>query len=162
MILFQKPKIICPFYHITAAYAFDTDGYFFKTGYGIILKDTELSYKYILGLLNSKLLFWYYQLICTVMRGGYSHYMTQYIEQLPIRTINPFDPADVARHDKMVVLVERRLDLNKRLPGARTDQEQTLIKRQIAATDKEIDDLVYELYGLTEEERNIVEHSTGN
>ncbi len=56
--------------------------------------------------------------------------------------------------------IERMLDLNKRLPGARTDQEQTMIKRQIAATDKEIDELVFELYGLTDEERKIVENST--
>ncbi len=83
-----------------------------------------------------------------------------YVERLPIRTINPSDPADVVRHDKMVTLVERMLDLNKRLPVARTDQEQTLIKRQIAATDKEIYELVYELYELTDEERKIVEGTT--
>jgi len=47
------------------------------------------------------------------------------------------------------------------LPEARTDQEQTLIKRQMAATDKEIDELVYELYGLTEEEIVIVEAGSG-
>ena len=80
-------------------------------------------------------------------------------KEFPIRTINPSDPADVAYHDNMVTLVERMLDLNKRLPEARTDQEQTLIKRQIAATDKEIDELVYELYGLTEVEIKIVEGS---
>jgi hypothetical protein len=57
----------------------------------------------------------------------------------------------------MVTLVERMLDFNKRLPEAGTDQEQAHIKRQIAATDKEIDELVYELYGLAEEERTIVE-----
>jgi hypothetical protein len=61
----------------------------------------------------------------------------------------------------MVSLVGRMLDLNKRLPGARTDQEQTLVKRQIAATDKEIDELVYELYGLTEDEIAIVESGGG-
>lgn len=44
---------------------------------------------------------------------------------------------------------------------ARTEQEQTMINRQIAATDKEIDELVYELYGLTVDERKIIEHSTG-
>lgn len=38
-----------------------------------------------------------------------------------------------------------------------TEQQQTLLKRQIAATDKEIDELVHELYGLTDEERKIVE-----
>ena len=48
-------------------------------------------------------------------------------------------------------------DLNKRFPEDRTDQEQTIVKRQIVATDKEIDELVYKLYGLTEEERKIVE-----
>ena len=36
-------------------------------------------------------------------------------------------------------------------------QEQTSLSRQIAATDAEIDRLVYELYGLTEEEIKIVE-----
>ena len=61
----------------------------------------------------------------------------------------------------MVALVERMLDLNKRLPGARTEQEQTIVKRQITATDKEIDELVYELYGLTEEEIAIVELGGG-
>ena len=70
------------------------------------------------------------------------------------------NPVDIARHDKMVTIVERMLDLNKRLPEARTDQEQTMIKRQIAATDMEIDELVYELYVLTGEERKIVEGIT--
>ena len=159
MILFQKPKIICPFYHITSAYAYDTEGYFFKTGYGILLKDTQLSDQYILGLLNSRLLFWYYQRICTVMRAGYSHYMTQYIEQLPIRTINFSDPADKSRHDRMVVLVTQMLELNKKLQDATLDHEKTLLSRQVEAADGAIDKLVYELYGLTREEIAIVEGS---
>ena len=160
MILFQKPKIVCPFYHITSAYAFDTDGYFFKTGYGILLKDTALSYPYILGLLNSKLLFWYYQRICTVMRAGYSHYMTQYIEQLPIRTINLSDPVDKAHHDRMVALVTQMLDLNKKLQEARLEQDKTMLSRQIDATNALIDQIVYKFYGLTEEEIKIVEGDT--
>ena len=61
----------------------------------------------------------------------------------------------------MVTLVERMFDLNKRLPETKTDQERTIIERQIAATDKEIDELVYELYGLTEEEIAIVESGSG-
>lgn len=157
MILFQKDKIICPFYHITSAYAFDTQGYFFKTGYGILLKDPKYSYYYILGLLNSRLLFWFYKKICTPMRGGYSHYMTQYIEQIPIIALDCSNSEDLARHDKLITLVEMMLALNKRLPDTRTEQEQTIIKRQIAVTDKEIDNLVYDLYQLTDEERKIVE-----
>ena len=47
--------------------------------------------------------------------------------------------------------------LHKQLPKAKTPHEQESLKRTIAATDKQIDALVYELYGLTEEEVGIVE-----
>ena len=45
----------------------------------------------------------------------------------------------------------------EQLPKAKTSHEQESLQRQIAATDKQIDALVYELYGLTEEEVRIVE-----
>jgi hypothetical protein len=45
--------------------------------------------------------------------------------------------------------------------GIRTLHEQEAVQRQISATDAEIDRLVYELYGLTEEDVKIVEESTG-
>lgn len=47
--------------------------------------------------------------------------------------------------------------LNKQRADVKTDHEKNLIERQIEATDKQIDALVYELYGLTEEEIKIVE-----
>jgi hypothetical protein len=52
------------------------------------------------------------------------------------------------------------LKLHKDLPKAKTTLEKTSIERQIAATDKQIDQLVYELYGLTEKEIKIVEGGT--
>jgi len=57
----------------------------------------------------------------------------------------------------MVSLVEEMLALHRRLAAARTDHEQTNLKRQIDATDRRIDRLVYDLYGLTEEEIRIIE-----
>jgi hypothetical protein len=57
----------------------------------------------------------------------------------------------------MISLVKRMLKLPKDLPKARTAPDRTAIERQIAATDKQIDQLVYELYGLTEEEVRIVD-----
>ncbi|HTW91342.1 MAG TPA: hypothetical protein VMH22_06495 [bacterium] len=57
----------------------------------------------------------------------------------------------------MVELVERMLDLHKQLPKAKTPHEHESLKRTIAATDKSIDALVHELYGLTEEQVKIVE-----
>jgi hypothetical protein len=64
---------------------------------------------------------------------------------------------DKARHNKMVSLVEQLLSLNKQLASAKTSHDKTILQRQIDATDKQIDSLVYELYGLTEEEIRIVE-----
>ena len=84
----------------------------------------------------------------------------QYIELLPIRTIDFSDPADVACHDSLVSLVDRMLALHKQLQEARTPHDETALQRQIEVTDRQIDGLVYELYGLTEDEKKIVEDST--
>jgi len=55
----------------------------------------------------------------------------------------------------LVERFERNLDaytLQKQLPNTKTSHDQTLVQRQIDATDRQIDRLVYELYGVTEEE----------
>ena len=76
---------------------------------------------------------------------------------LPLRTCNFFNLTIKARHDRMVALVSQMLDLNKRLQDARLEQEKTQLSWQIAATDTLIDQIVYNLYGLTEEDIAIVE-----
>jgi len=70
-------------------------------------------------------------------------------------------PADVACRDRMVALVEKMLDLNKRLAAAKAPHEKEALAGMIDATDREIDRLVYELYGLTEEEIAVVEGTHG-
>lgn len=107
--------------------------------------------------LNSKLLDYFLKKISSPFQGGHFAFSKQYIELLPIRQINFDDPADKARHDKLVSLVERMLALHKQSP--RTPQEQEMVKREIESTDGAIDHLVYELYGLSEEEIRIVEGS---
>ncbi|MBM4056322.1 MAG: hypothetical protein FJ264_16955 [Planctomycetes bacterium] len=57
----------------------------------------------------------------------------------------------------MVALVDQMLSLHKQIASVKTDHDKTVIQRQIDATDRQIDRLVYELYGLTEEEIKIVE-----
>ena len=56
-----------------------------------------------------------------------------------IRTIDFSDPADVARHGRMVSLVEQMLSLHKQLPQVGTPHEKTALERQIEATDGQID-----------------------
>ena len=61
----------------------------------------------------------------------------------------------------MVGLVKRLLDLNKQLAEAKVPQAKTVLQRQIEAADRQIDELVYGLYGLTDEEIKIVEKGLG-
>jgi hypothetical protein len=117
----------------------------------------DQSFSYLLGLINSKLLAWYFPFVSAPFRGGWLSANRQFIEQLPIRPIDLADPADRERHDRMVALVEEMLALHRQLAAARTDHEQTNLKRQIDATDRRIDRLVYDLYNLTEDEIRIVE-----
>jgi len=155
-------KILVPDIANRASFALDGLGvYAFTSGYGIALKaSTGESPKYILGLLNSKTLDFFLKRVSTTLRGGYFRYFTQYVEQLPIRRVNFNDRGDKARHDRMVELVERMLSLHKELDAARTPVDKTAIGRQIEATDRQIDQLVYDLYGLTSDEIKIVEEAT--
>ena len=57
----------------------------------------------------------------------------------------------------MADLVEVMLALHKNLAAVKTPHDKTVIERQISATDRQIDHLVYDLYGLTEEEIALVE-----
>ncbi len=103
------------------------------------------------------ILFWRLHSISNIFRAGWITCTKQYVETLPIRTINFSDPADVAHHDRVVELVQRMLDLHQQLAAARLPDDTTRLQRQIDAVDKQIDALVYELYGLTDEEIKIVE-----
>jgi Cys-tRNA synthase (O-phospho-L-seryl-tRNA:Cys-tRNA synthase) len=82
-----------------------------------------------------------------------------HLEQLPIRTINFDDPAEKAQHDKLVALVDSMLELQKKHHDARMERDKELYERQIKVVDAQIDRLVYDLYGLTEEEVGVVEEA---
>ena len=123
----------------------------------------QMSYCYLLGLLNSKLMQTIFELTNPQMVGKvFAEIKVIYVERLPIRTIDFDNPAEVAKHDRMVALVDRMLELNRQLQAAKIDHDKTLLQRQIDATDIQIDRLVYDLYGLTDEEIRIVEEYSGN
>lgn len=79
------------------------------------------------------------------------------LRQLPMRVIDFSQRDDRDRHDRLVTLVDHMLGLTERLLAASTGHELTLIERQIDTTDRQIDQLVYELYRLTDEEIEVVE-----
>ena len=150
---FEKPKIMLPDISLRGNFNIDDNAnYTVNTAY--IIASSE---KYLLGLLNSGLISFFYGNCSPSYRGGYLRFIFQYLVTIPIRTIDFSDQEDKARHDRMVELVERMLDLNKNLAYTKTTHDQAMLKRQIDATDRQIDQLVYQLYDLSPDEIAIVE-----
>jgi hypothetical protein len=153
------PKIFTPDIAAHSSFSLDESGEYYFTGgaaggYGILVSP-EYSREYILGLLNSKLLEWYVQKVATMMRGGWFSYEARFIKNLPILIPNSSNPLEKTKNELIISLVNRILMLNKQI--VRSPQEKESMQREITATDQQIDRLVYELYGLTEEEIKIVE-----
>ena len=123
----------------------------------LLPRDEDYDLRYTLGIMNSKLMDFAYTMMNPEKGEALAQVKKYHIEQLPIRPINFSDKSDKAKHDKMVALVERMLDLHKRLAKTKAPDDKTKLQRQIEATDREIDRLVHALYGLTEEEIKIVE-----
>jgi hypothetical protein len=154
---FEQPKVLIRDTGAGLQGTFDPDRFYVKD----VLVVTDPMKRadrlvYLTGLLNSGLLRFYYETSFPTL-----HVQRDELASLPIRRIDFDDPADAARHDKMVALVERMLELHKKLAAATIPADKALYQRQIEATDRQIDVLVYELYGLTEEEIAIVEGATG-
>jgi hypothetical protein len=155
---FDAPKIIFPDICKAPRFHFDTLGlYLTNTAYCL-----GTGSKYLLAILNSRL-FWFAISNISIpfgIRAGEYRYrlIYQYMEKVPIRPINFSDPADKARHGKMVTLVDRMLDLNKKKhSGKLAPSELERLEREIASTDRQIDGLVYQLYEITRQEQDIIE-----
>jgi len=126
------------------------------------LNDQKYSIKYILALLNSKILSFYFRnkFEGAHVRGGFLQFKKIYTSQIPIYKINVFDKKEKAKHDELVKLADKIIALNKeiqKIDPIMDEKEYEEKKKEIEETDKEIDEKVYELYGLTEEERRIIE-----
>jgi type I restriction-modification system DNA methylase subunit len=134
--------------------------YFLSSLYAIYPKETreKTSLPYLLGILNSRFATFFMKVIALdLTKGVFTKVRTNQLARLPIPKIDFSNPADVICHNQIISLVEKMLDLHKHLDSYMTEHEKTMLSRQIEATDRQIDALVYELYGLTEEEIKIVE-----
>jgi hypothetical protein len=112
--------------------------------------DSPLAIEYILGVLNSSPVNFYFR--CSF--PGNNHIPSNQLLRIPIPR-----PTGKGDQGKLVALVRTILGLHRQAAVARRPMEKTLLARQIDATDRQIDGLVYELYGLTDKEIAIVEQA---
>jgi len=153
----EQPKIVVAGMTKVLECVADLDGDVLAAKSTSVIIPLSLCLEYLLGLMNSRLINYYYQSVFggNKLQGGYLRIGPPQLKSVPIRTIDFDDPTDKAYLDQMVALGESMLDLHKQQP--KTPQAKTSLKRHIEATDQEIDRLVYKLYDLTEDEIKIVE-----
>jgi len=136
---FEKPKLVWLEISDRANYAYDEQGmYLTNSAYFLTSKQTDL--KFLLAILNSKLVDFYFSQITAKIAGGRKRYTKQYVEQIPI------PPLSAEEQAPFVALVEQILA--KKQQGEDTSD-----------LENEIDEKVFALYGLTEEEKYLVLNS---
>ena len=143
--------------------AFDNQGYCcLNTVFMIKSTIPYPDLRYILGILNSEVIRTYWKARFSDQKVLFPKIKGTYLKKLPIRCIDFNNLEEKKMHDDLVALVDRMLELNKRLAPIRNTScnERDETQREIKRTDCKIDKLVYDLYGLTEEEREIVKDAT--
>jgi Eco57I restriction-modification methylase len=120
--------------------------------------DTEEHLNYFAAVLNSRLIWKWYQHHAK-RRGIGMDLGGHAIRQTPIRRIDFSDRADVAKHDRLVELAGRLMGLSRR-PRVGDSGKAAELEAEVTQADEEIDSLVYDLYGLGQGEIGAVEMST--
>ena len=92
--------------------------------------------------------------------GAFPQVKVNKLRTVPCFSPNLNQPTEKLRHDKLVQLVDKMLDLTSEMQAAKSETKKATLQNAITATDNEIDHLVYEMYGLTGDEIKLVEESS--
>ncbi len=116
------------------------------------------SYYFICGIINSPVPSFHIQRVIFGNTTETSRVLDAvYLDHLILPRMNFSDREDQERHDQVVTKVKAMLKARRALANAQTDRDKALYEDKCAVLDRQIDRLVYDLYGLTEEEIAIVE-----
>ncbi len=134
----------------------DNEGnYTDKTIHSIVPNENQkINMKCVLGIFNSKLLNYCYKASVEEEGRTFAQVKTIYIKRLPF--VIPSEQVE----NQIVQLVDNLLNLNKELQKTKLETQRQQLQRAIEHAENKIDKLVYELYGLSEEEIKIVEEGS--
>jgi len=144
----EDKKLIQPDISMGCNFTFDKDGEYYMTTtlYGYV-KHSHIkeSYKYYLAILNSNLLWWYLIKTGTTLANGFFRFKPDYINSFPLP-----ESKDIYKIKALESLADEITKAKKKNPKSDTKKLET-----------QIDELVYQLYDLTEEEIKIIENEIG-
>jgi len=147
---FETEKIVVARMGKQVVATYDDEDYYVKDAMLLLKKSEESDLKYITAILNSKLINYYYKnyfITIDVLKNA--------LLELPIASADRNTTANIS--EKVKEIEERNKRLNEM--GDKKTDERARIEEEIKKTDKEIDELVYKVYGIAEEEKEIIEGS---
>ena len=159
--LFDTRRIITPEISLGCNMTLAPPGLYHNTKVYSLLppNDRQEDIHYWLGVLNSKVLWWFLSNSGYVLRGGYYCFKTNYLKPFPIKTINFLEIGERNLHDHVVKLVISVLALTKHLQRPGGDNASLSFQKEIEETEQAIDAAVYELYGFNEREVALISKS---
>jgi type I restriction-modification system DNA methylase subunit len=135
----------------------DSSKYCLMAGGGFsvsVQRDSHLPL-YVLGLMNSTLLFQILRSMSNVFRGGWITCTKQYVGKVPVRVPSQSDATGKRLFEEVVECVSGVLDARKQLETSPV--RATRLLRDAQAMERRIDDLVYRIYGTTDSERKVID-----
>ena len=128
----------------------------FNTVYSIYNKNFKRNYLlYTLGILNSKLIHFFYEHSYNVGMNLTTQVTIDFLSKIPIMTVTE------SQQQNLINLVGKNILLQEQLNQIRdkdTDEKKNLEQKTMEVS-KEIDNIVYAIYKITNEEKNIIEDS---
>jgi hypothetical protein len=119
-----------------------------------IIISNHLNHKFILGLLNSKMMNFYYTQINPEKGEALAEVKKNHVEQLPI----PKSYSE-AVYNSLIVNVDNLLHLYEEFKIRTLDSQKQQIKAKIEYHEDKINEIVYQIYGLSQDEIKIIENA---
>ena len=119
---------------------------------GVTLKTpfSWLGLDYVTALLNSRLLQWIFPSVSAPFRGGFRSANKQFLGKLPIAVPNLDVDSEKRRYEKLCDLAAKLRDVVS--SSASTPYQKTAVQREVTELRRQLDEIVYELYGTTRDE----------
>jgi len=156
-----KEKIFTPLYAKGNKFALDDSGpngnFYILTDTYVLTKKIEIDFKYLLALLNSKLLTYYNSKFGKLKRDGYYEYSRNTLSRFPIKLIDQNNPKETEKAEEIIKLVDQIIILKKQLVAETLQSNISQIESKLDYLEKKVDKNIYVLYDLTEDQINMIE-----
>ena len=153
---YEQPKILIPDMLVSNRIGFDANGEFF-TGPAIhcpIFNEIgcKVPEKVYLAILNSKLFWFFISNTSTALRGNAYRLTPEFITRFSFPDLDSNE-----NNESLIKLVDQMLAAQEQLNSALSDSDKKFLQQRVDILDKQINTVVYRLYGLTEDEVKVVE-----